>query len=319
MKLRTILCCLGLVGMSSLAGCSTTNLFTWNMDGYVHAGPKNPVTEVVSVWQPGEGTDGDGKMTRGFVGQLYFFAGKNPAPVVVDGTVRVYLFDDQGTPEDQVKPIHQFDFTPEAWNTHMGKGKLGPTYSAFIPYTRKGFHEARCALRVRFTPRQGVPYFSDMVHIALPGSKSKAAAQKKIDDQNPILQVAAQTPAAQRAPDAVPQKSRRPVESIQDLVAGMHREKPEAKRTAAAPLTAAERERILREVKEKMTPAQSRPSPEANPAEATEEIRVPAPQRRQSLPATVEKQDEVEQQHDAGPVPESQAETRDSATNAASR
>src|SRR6188474_3099040 len=115
MKLRTLRYCLCLAWMGTLAGCSATSLFKWGGDGFVHSGPKNPVSEVVSVWQPGEGTDGDGKMTRGFVGQLYFFTANNPSPVVVDGTVRVYLFDDQGTPEEQIKPIHQFDFSPEAW------------------------------------------------------------------------------------------------------------------------------------------------------------------------------------------------------------
>jgi hypothetical protein len=309
MKLRTILCCLHLVWMGCLAGCSTTSLFTWNMDGYVHSGPKNPVTEVVSVWQPGEGTDGDGKMARGFVGQLYFFTGKNPAPVVVDGAVRVYLFDDQGAPEEQVKPIHQFDFTPEAWNTHMGKGKLGPTYSAFIPYTRKGFHEARCALRVKFTPRQGTPYFSEMVHIALPGSKSKAIAQKKMEEQFPVVQASAKFSPASQSADSGQHKPRRPVESIQDLVAGLNREKSEARRSAATPLSAAERERIIREAKEKMMPSQVRPASTAKPVEATEEIRVPGTSRRQSVPATVEKVDDLEQ------LPDSDEESRDSAAN----
>ena len=56
-------------------------------------------------------------------------------------------------------------------------------------------------------------------------------------------------------------------------------------------------------------PSQVRPASTAKPVEATEEIRVPGTSRRQSVPATVEKVDDLEQ------LPDSDEESRDSAAN----
>ncbi|HUG89967.1 MAG TPA: hypothetical protein VML55_03980 [Planctomycetaceae bacterium] len=166
-----------------LAGCSGGRLFMWPWQkGQIPtASPKNPVHRIVCMWEPSEGRGPDGLPARGFAGQVLFFTRTSSTPVKVEGDVSVYVFDDQGPPAEQARPIHQFNFqhTPEgdAWNRHLTIGTLGPSYNVFIPYTRRGRHQARCMVQVRFAPpdgggmplENGKAIFSDMTMVVLPG------------------------------------------------------------------------------------------------------------------------------------------------------
>ncbi|MDB5385865.1 MAG: hypothetical protein JWM11_1511, partial [Planctomycetaceae bacterium] len=97
---------------------------------------------------------------------------------------RIYLFDDQGTEEEQSKPIYQFDFEPEAWQLHSSMTELGPAYNVFIPYTRKGRNQANCALRIRYNPPSGTPVFSQMATLTLGGTKNiDLKGAKPADDE----------------------------------------------------------------------------------------------------------------------------------------
>src|SRR6185436_9655038 len=100
--------------------------------------------------------------SRGFAGQVMFLIEGNDTPAMVDGKVEIFLFDDQGDEEANRKPIHKFEFSPEAWAVHAMKGKLGLTYGVFVPYTREGRREAKCGLAVKFTPKQGPVVTSSM-------------------------------------------------------------------------------------------------------------------------------------------------------------
>jgi hypothetical protein len=150
-------------------GCAHVDLLAWARS-VPEASEKNPVFNIVSVWEPSEGRNTDGLPTRGFAGQLFFFTRSSPTPVKVNGDVRVYVFDDQGTAEEQAKPIHQFDFLGDAWTMHLQDSTLGPSYNVFIPYTREGQWQANCQLRLRLSTESGQVVHSEMVEVALPGS-----------------------------------------------------------------------------------------------------------------------------------------------------
>lgn len=135
---------------------------------------ENRVVRMACLWQPGEGTGLDGKPTRGFAGQVFFFAAGSDAPVKVDGAVRIYEFDDQGPREEQVKAIHQFDFPPEVWSLYHRDSQWGPSYQVFIPYVRKGSHAADCVLRVRLTAEGRPSVYSEMSTVELSGTKGPA-------------------------------------------------------------------------------------------------------------------------------------------------
>lgn len=298
--IRRICLCMAVASLTGvLAGCASIDVFGWmKQDTTPVASAKNPVVQVLALWQPGEGTDGDGNPCRGFVGQIYFFTRESPIPATVDGDVRVYVFDDQGAEAEQVKPIHQFDFSPEAWKQHAGKGKLGPTYALFIPYTRKGAHAAQCALRVRFNARSGQKIFSEMSTIALSGSKKKPAAAETAG-KKPAEEAKDEKLAAKEARNLRNMKA----QSLQDVLASMPRNEPAPHRTAAAPLTQAERERIMREHREKLkldAPAERAALPAAT-------VSKPKPRQLKAIPVTVDQGESEVDSEAASPESDDQA------------
>lgn len=157
------------LAVSTLTGCTGMQLLAWNGSETVDA--RNPVVEIVCMWQPAEGRDPRGIPSRGFAGQVLFFTRGGKQPVAVEGDVRVYLFENKGSVEQRSKPIHQFDFLGKAWTVHQYKGTLGTTYQVFIPYTKRDPHEVSCSLRVRLTPANGPVIYSDLVAVTLPGPK----------------------------------------------------------------------------------------------------------------------------------------------------
>lgn len=167
-----------LIAMIGLAGCAgpsfTGSSFGWLRwgRGIPSADARHPVIEILCLWEPGEGRGLDNLPTRGFAGQILFFTTGRPVPCQVDGDVRIYVFDDMGDAESNARPLHQFDFKPEAWATYLHETNIGGSYQLFIPYTRKGPHQAECAIRVRYTPRDGLPVYSKMANVVLSGSKS---------------------------------------------------------------------------------------------------------------------------------------------------
>gem|GEM_PF-1156072 len=146
-------------------GCATLHIPQLDLRSR-KATARNPVAKVVCLWEPAEGRDPKGNPCHGFAGQILFL-NSSSLPVSVDGDVRVYLFDDQGTVEEQSEPLHKFDFDNGAWSQHYTYGTLGPAYNVFIPYMRHGTYEATCALRLRLTPKQGPAVFSEMASIEL--------------------------------------------------------------------------------------------------------------------------------------------------------
>ncbi len=185
----------GLAWMTS--GCATLDLpFAQRMP---QASAKNPVVQVVCMWEASEGRDPEGAPCRGFAGQILFLGNKGGTPVAVEGEVIVYVFDDIGTEAEQAVPIHQFRFDAKAWNRHMKVGTLGPSYHCFIPYTRRGSHEANCTLRLRFTPTEGQPLTSDASHLTLEGRTRMTAAEQPYVSEN-TLAYQTSRPAPRRLP-----------------------------------------------------------------------------------------------------------------------
>jgi len=156
-----------LAALLSSVGCATFDV-PW-FDRVPEASAKNPVVKVLCMWEPAEGRDPHGLPCRGFAGQILFLGNKGGVPVKVHGDVKIYVFDDFGTPEEQSVPVHQFAFDDRAWNNHLKVGTFGPAYYVFVPYTRHGNHEANCAVRIKYTPTEGIPIYSESCTINLKG------------------------------------------------------------------------------------------------------------------------------------------------------
>jgi len=157
-------------------GCATLNLPNVDLRSR-KATARNPAVRVVCLWEPAEGRDPNGVPCTGFAGQILFLTNTS-LPVSVDGDVRIYLFDNHGKPEEQTKPLHQFDFDSGSWSRHYTYGTLGPAYNVFVPYMRHGVYDATCALRIRLTPKNGPVVFSEMTSIELLGFGGDKATRK---------------------------------------------------------------------------------------------------------------------------------------------
>lgn len=178
---------LGIILLAQL-GCAGKNLLNWKHNEVPEADARNPVRKIVCIWEPVEGQGLDGLPTRGFAGQIMFFTHASPLPATSDGEVRVTVYHDCGTHEEQVKPLHQFDFPGNAWATHLQESTPGPSYRIFIPYTAKHHWETNCALRVRLTaPDNGPTVYSEMVYVRLPGPVQKKADKDTTAKPQPKL------------------------------------------------------------------------------------------------------------------------------------
>jgi hypothetical protein len=155
--------------LCSFVGCATFHIpFEKKIP---KASATDPVVQVLCLWQQAEGRDPEGYPCKGFSGQILFLSSKAATPVQCEGDVRIYLFDDQGNAEAQAKPLRQFDFDAGSWDIHLTETSLGPTYSVFVPYVRRGVKDANCALRVRLKPKNGPVVFSDLSNMPLNGNK----------------------------------------------------------------------------------------------------------------------------------------------------
>lgn len=135
------------------------------------------VVKVVALWEAAHGKGMDGKNCRGFAGQVLFFGPKVETGVRVNGTVRITLYDEYDPEaEEEPQPLHQFEFTPEAWDVHRGEGTLGHSYSVFVPYVNKHRNQVNCALRVDLVQEDGRIVSSRDTEILLPGRDTKNAA-----------------------------------------------------------------------------------------------------------------------------------------------
>ncbi len=186
----SIIRCLFVMLILTLSGCATTNLLSRfsGQPRFSRATAKNPAVRCLCLWEPAEGIGVDGKPARGVVGQILFFTRNSVSSVEVDGDVRIFEFDDQGSTDEQAQPLHLFDFSADAWKTYLTSTQFGPAYQLFVPYSRKGRHQADLALRLRLTPANGPAVFSDLARVALSGyerSKAKDVAEAdEVDAHN---------------------------------------------------------------------------------------------------------------------------------------
>lgn len=168
------LCAIALATAATLAGCSGRNAFN---AGNLLPGKKKtqPIAKIVCVWEAAEGRNPKGLPCRGMAGKVLFFTPGSERPVKVegDGRVVVYCFDDQGSRDEQAKPIHKFQFALNAWNLHYREGALGPSYDVFIPYMRDVSHQVNMTAHVRLVPKEGPLATSTMDTVKLPGPKRK--------------------------------------------------------------------------------------------------------------------------------------------------
>lgn len=149
----------------STSGCTSLSLPRLGASSVASIKP----ARCLCLWQPVELEDAAGRPVKGFGGQVYFFEADSEEPVEVDGDVRVFIFDDVGTAEQQARPKSVKDFDTFAWKSFRSESQFGTNYSVFVPYERASRYESTCSLRVRLLRPDGSQLFSDMATVKLPG------------------------------------------------------------------------------------------------------------------------------------------------------
>lgn len=192
---RTVALAVGSLLLAAAVGCTPLDLSkaSWWPDP---TKPETP-TRMVDVWtdavlhQPGK------PGIRGFGGRILFYNDDKEAPIVVDGTLTVYAFDDDNPGADSTAPEKKYLFLSEQLAKHYSEAKLGPSYSFWLPWDEVGGPERQISLLARFEDREGRIVMSKVVHKALPGTEpspgpnddAPSIAQTSVPTENGVRRV----------------------------------------------------------------------------------------------------------------------------------
>jgi hypothetical protein len=132
---------------------------------------------MVSTWtdtvlsQPGQ------KPQRGFGGRIMFYDKEGKKPILVEGQLVVYAFDEAGREQTDNKPTRRYVFPADQMPVHMSKSELGASYSFWLPWDEAGGPRATLSLISRFEPKGGAVVTSEQTKHVLPGTTPIASAQ----------------------------------------------------------------------------------------------------------------------------------------------
>jgi len=127
-------------------------------------------TRMAATWtdtvlsQPGK------KSQRGFGGRIMFYEQDEKKPILVDGQLVVYAFDEAGRDPTDNKPTRRYVFPADQLPPRMSKSELGASYSFFLPWDEAGGPKTEVSLICRFEPKDGAVVSSEQARSTLPGS-----------------------------------------------------------------------------------------------------------------------------------------------------
>jgi len=137
----------------------------------------------------------------GFGGRLMFYGDGSDDPIVVEGELTVFGYDDSAKVKPGTVPARKFVFRAEELKKHYSKSTLGHSYSFWIPWEKVGGPQRQISLITRFKSKQGGVVMSEMTRHLLPGvtptdDGSQPAIASGASPLPPVSQAAHQAPAA---------------------------------------------------------------------------------------------------------------------------
>jgi hypothetical protein len=120
--------------------------------------------------QPGQ------KSQRGFGGRLMFYDKDGKKPILVDGQLVVYAFDEAGRDPADNKPTRRYVFPADQMPVHMSKSEIGASYSFWLPWDEAGGPKSEVSLMCRFEPKGGAVVTGEQTKHLLPGPAMSAMA-----------------------------------------------------------------------------------------------------------------------------------------------
>lgn len=181
-----------------VCGCSTFDLskkIPW-MDTDQVSQP----TKMTTLWTHTVLNTSGQKSVRGFGGRIMFHGKENEKPIRVEGTLIVYAFDETNKPSST--PERKYVFTPEQFEKHYSRSKIGHSYSIWVPWDEVGGPPRKISLLAKFEPVGGAAVMSDNAQQMLPGI-APLPYDDPADEANPeaaeIQQAGYQQPAKSRS------------------------------------------------------------------------------------------------------------------------
>ena len=163
-----------------LAGCTTTKYTMSGSWPFIEAQP--PVDEdatperIVAIWSHDMVRTMGEKPTQGFTGRLFFYDKKN-RPTKVEGRLSVFAYDDSDMDEPswepKNRPDRKFVFTKEQLPGHLGIGKIGASYSIWIPWQQIGETRKTVSLIPVLTNEDGLRVVGPPTKHVLPGESRR--------------------------------------------------------------------------------------------------------------------------------------------------
>jgi len=143
----------------------------WPFEGDEEDEPEEGVpVRLVGAWtdtmmsKPGQPSQ------RGFGGRLMFYDEKGEKPILVDGQLVVYAFDEAGREPTDNKPTRRYVFPADQMKLHMSKSDIGASYSFWLPWDEVGGPKANVSLICRFEPKGGAVITGEQTRHILPGT-----------------------------------------------------------------------------------------------------------------------------------------------------
>lgn len=213
MNVKSLAVVIGPLLLLTVSGCAEFKMPTSVPWSASIPEPEAP-TRFSAVWTVAT-LNQQGKLgVRGFGGRLMFYNDDQADPIVVDGTLTVYAFNDDATDLSTATPEKRFVYLPEQLADRYSKSKVGHSYSVWVPWAEVGGPQRKLTLVVRFDPRQGGTVMSDPSRQLLPGlpqkSENKEPQGQASVNQGNVQQAAATSPVANES-SATPSPTKRAV------------------------------------------------------------------------------------------------------------
>jgi hypothetical protein len=110
------------------------------------------------------------KPQRGFGGRLYFYEDGSDKPLLVEGQLVVYAFDETNRDALDHTPTRRYVFPAEQISLRMSESELGPSYNFWLPWDEVGGYQTEVSLICRFEPLAGPVVTSEQTRHLLPGT-----------------------------------------------------------------------------------------------------------------------------------------------------
>jgi hypothetical protein len=158
---------LTLLAASLLSGCVT-------LDSLVRkeltASPN--VCQVVPIWDPRVTLTPDpargGAPAPGLVGRLYLFGPTVDFPLVGDGSVVVFLYNETPAAEGKGRVLlEQWNFDADTLKRLVKRDMIGLGYTLFLPWGTHHPSITHVQMQMKYEPRQGAPLFAPPIALTL--------------------------------------------------------------------------------------------------------------------------------------------------------